>query len=90
MDNRWLYDVGFLAFGIVLIVDGWALDRSAERDPEFRPESCLCSSCDLALEPAGTRGPMMPLATYADSEPAACLRTGRGLIRGLGRPGTPS
>jgi uncharacterized membrane protein len=32
VDNQWLYDVGFLAFGAALIIGGWMLARSEERD----------------------------------------------------------
>ena len=32
VDSQWLYDVGFLAFGVALIVGGWMLARSEERD----------------------------------------------------------
>jgi uncharacterized membrane protein len=32
VDNQWVYDVAFLAFGAALVVGGWLLARSAERD----------------------------------------------------------
>jgi uncharacterized membrane protein len=31
VDHRWAYDVGFLAFGVALIISGWLLARSEER-----------------------------------------------------------
>ena len=32
VDNQWAYDVGFLVFGAALLVGGWLLARSEERD----------------------------------------------------------
>jgi uncharacterized membrane protein len=31
VDNTWVYDAGFLAFGALLVIGGWLLARSGER-----------------------------------------------------------
>jgi uncharacterized membrane protein len=28
VSNEWVYDIGFLAFGAILVIGGWALARS--------------------------------------------------------------
>ena len=35
VDQRWAYDVGFLAFGALLVVGGWALARSNQAEIRY-------------------------------------------------------
>jgi uncharacterized membrane protein len=36
VDNEWIYDIGFLAFGVALVVCGWLLAQREERAIEHR------------------------------------------------------